>query len=381
MPDLTQIKRYRQTTQKSVSPSVQGPAEFIKLALDHLGLPYIYFKPALRVEAATGASFQVRHFDIAPQLAKRYIATKLKLDKEKWLVSKHIAPATAEIREMLATDDANVDEVKLASMVKEMRILSHDPIRSQANIVQLFGFSWEKEKDDLGRRWPIAIMESADCGSLNDFLQLADEPIKTPAFAASIVLDIASGLEAMHGCGIVHGDLKPENILIYQLSRDAFQAKISDFGSALLINDLESQNVEYAVLEGFSPPWEAPEAYEEILLQDLNKVDMYSFRLLVCHLAASGADIFSSFRVPHPLETADVEYDFVEILKLKSDCEGMINHGKKIISSNLCMHGVEGQRFLTIVELCLKRLPADRKDIAELKEILNNTTNIEESLW
>jgi hypothetical protein len=43
---------------------VQGPAEFVKLALDTLHLPYIYLKPNLKLQAGRGASFQVHHFGV-----------------------------------------------------------------------------------------------------------------------------------------------------------------------------------------------------------------------------------------------------------------------------------------------------------------------------
>jgi serine/threonine protein kinase len=387
MPELTPIRRCYTTTRRSASHSVPGPAEFIKLALDHLDVPYIYFKRTLRLEAAAGASFQVRYFDIDPENVpsetQRKIESSLKLKKGQWLVAKHVAPATPEILEMIATVDVDSDKVRLASMVQEMRILSHSSLQSHANIAQLLGFSWEKQKDELSRRWPVLIMEAADCGSLKDFLDLADFSIKTPAFGASLALDIASGLEALHSCGVVHGDLKPENVLIFQLSREVFRAKISDFGSASLIGDLKSENLNRPArvsLPGFSPPWEAPEAFEDILLEDLPKVDIYGFGLLFCHLTTSGADVFSGFRRRGPLDETDEGYDFDKIAALKNDSEAMVNHAKQFISSKLHITNDEGIQFSQIIVSTLDRLPSNRRNMAEIRAILCITADAELTL-
>ncbi|KAF1850712.1 uncharacterized protein K460DRAFT_20358 [Cucurbitaria berberidis CBS 394.84] len=383
MPELTPIRRRYKTTQTVPSASVEGPAEFIKLALDQLDVPYIYFKRTLRQEAATGASFQVRYFDINPENfkmdTKHKIETRLKLKQGQWLVAKHIAPPTPELREVLGTSDVNGDGVRLGSMVKEMRILAHEPLRSHRNIVQLLGFSWEKQRDELDRRWPILIMETADCGSLKDFLELADISIQTPTLRISLASDIASGLEALHRCRVVHGDIKPENVLIYQLSHDTFQAKISDFGSASLIEDLKSEIANtspYVSLEGFTPPWDAPEAFGEIVLEDLCKVDVYAFGLLACHLAAFGTDVFSDFRKQSNGDI-DTEYTFDQIAALKKDSTLMIGHAKKHILSNFGATGNERSRFLQIMEWTLEELPSNRKDMAQIRGVLC-TTDIEE---
>jgi serine/threonine protein kinase len=386
MPELTPVRRRYTTTPRSTSHSVSGPAEFIKLALDHLDVPYIYFKRTLRLEAAAGASFQVRYFDINPENIPsetlRKIESSLKLKKGQWLVAKHVAQATPEILEMIATMDVDSDRVRLSSMVQEMRILAHGSLRSHANIVQLLGFSWEMHRDELNRRWPVLIMEAADCGSLKHFLELADFSIKTPAFGASIALDIASGLEALHSCGVVHGDLKPENILIFQLSREVFRAKISDFGSASLIGDLTSENLTKPTrvsLPAFSPPWEAPEAFEEILLEDLPKVDVYGFGLLFCHLTASGADVFSDFRRRGHLDETYEGYDFDKIAALKNDSEAMVNHAKQFVSSKLHMANDEGIRFSQIIDSTLDRLPRNRRNIAEIRAILCTAADAEQT--
>jgi Tol biopolymer transport system component len=59
--------------------------------------------------------------------------------------------------------------------------------------------------------------------------------------AAAYAAQIASGLAAAHGAGVVHGDLKPENIRITKEG----QVKIVDFGLANL-SDTEDETVRFA---------------------------------------------------------------------------------------------------------------------------------------
>jgi serine/threonine protein kinase len=72
---------------------------------------------------------------------------------------------------------------------------------------------------------PLIVMEYVAGGSLRELLQTGPLP---PDQARDIVAQVAAGMSAAHGGGIVHGDLKPENILI---SRDG-AAKVTDFGLA-----------------------------------------------------------------------------------------------------------------------------------------------------
>jgi len=54
----------------------------------------------------------------------------------------------------------------------------------------------------------------------------------------AFALDIASGLEALHRCHVIHGDLKPENIILFRepspTSGSLLVAKLNDFGSAIV---------------------------------------------------------------------------------------------------------------------------------------------------
>jgi hypothetical protein len=60
----------------------------------------------------------------------------------------------------------------------------------------------------------------------------------TEVEVATLALDLASGLDAVHAAGVVHRDLTPANILLAPsvLPKAPFRAKLADFGVAFLID-------------------------------------------------------------------------------------------------------------------------------------------------
>jgi serine/threonine protein kinase len=54
----------------------------------------------------------------------------------------------------------------------------------------------------------------------------------------ALALDVASGLECLHRCSVLHGDLKPDNILLFQRTGSdeavPYMAKLADFGNAIV---------------------------------------------------------------------------------------------------------------------------------------------------
>jgi serine/threonine protein kinase len=404
--------RYQYTSRRSLAnraARVTGPLSFLKLALEDLNVPFLYSRRSMSIEAGQGASFHVRHFDVgydlyyhdeitAPGQPKGLRGISLlpspTYPKGQWLVSKHIAPVSQEEREIYELDERGVGAYKLEAISLEMRVLAHKPLRTHPNIVDLVSFMWEKHPDELGHRWPILVLQDADCGTLSDFSQLDNAPLDSLPVALSIANDIASGLESLHACGVVHGDLKFENILIFEQPDGSVCAKISDFGLCSVVTDLSDAEITTLRLPAFSRPWEPPEVYNDVLVENLPMIDVYEFGLLLCRLMTSGSDIFEQYRkrdaalLEHagthddanmeedrkvPVDEAvlnEEEYDFNEIWRLKNAEGGMIDYAKTYLKLNSKASSAELEKLLQVVECSLHLNPDCRDYVDDIRNLL-----------
>jgi hypothetical protein len=74
---------------------------------------------------------------------------------------------------------------------------------------------------------PFIVMELCDGGSLADRLAASETGALPPDELVPVLVDVATGLDALHARGIVHRDLKPSNILLSE-----GRARIADLGIA-----------------------------------------------------------------------------------------------------------------------------------------------------
>jgi hypothetical protein len=117
----------------------------------------------------------------------------------------------------------------------------------------------------------------------------------TPQAAVDVMSQIASGMEYLHGQGVVHRDLKPNNILVSpntnpELSADGYvEVKLADFGLAKTKVNSSSSMLHSRICGG--APWRAPEAFEDheghLRRFSAKKADVYSFAIL-CSQILSG---------------------------------------------------------------------------------------------
>lgn len=361
--------------------NVTGPLTFLKLSLEVFEVTYLYTRRSMLIEAGRGASFQVLHFELThdlyyhdditapgfPQGLRAYShLSSPTYRKGQWLISKHIGPMSDDEREMYALSHRKINSSRLVGIFQEIRVLSHKPLLEHRNIVDLVGFTWEKDMDEFGRRWPILILRDADCGTLSDFFQLADV---TSAVGLSLAKDVACGLDALHRCGIVHGDLKFENVLVFEVSDGCFQARVSDFGLSTIMSDLVDTDVESILLPGFTTPWEAPESYYSIPVENLPKVDVYTFGLLFCRLMTRGSDVFEDYKTVSPAE--ENEYDLSAIKKLKATELGMVQFAHRFLRSRMGYPDVELKSLEAIVDHSLHLQPDQRDKICDLLALLS----------
>ncbi|KAF3934659.1 Endoribonuclease [Dactylellina cionopaga] len=270
--------------------------------------------------AGNGASFSVAQsiLDFVPDPADLVNGTR---DTIRWYTSSQVrrgfrcfvTKRLVPINNILPDRDELRDAKQLAAIVNEVRILSNESIRECPFIVTLLCVCWHECPNDDGRFWPQLALEAADQGTLRDYLA-AENPDFTTKL--SIIASIERGLAYVHAHGIVHGDLKPENILVFKEAIDADQqraaqafglvpikAKISDFGFAVILDDYPEDTKFQGKLG--TKPWMAPEIEREenIPLNELHKVDLYSFGLIVGAIFMGTSTPFPSLS-EHDISTA-----------------------------------------------------------------------------
>ena len=134
-----------------------------------------------------------------------YRATQVRL--ERVVALKVIAPE-------LASDPAFRERFQ-----REARLLASvdDP-----NVVPVYEADEAEDQLFLSMRW-------IDGGDLAD--EIAGTGGLEPDRAQQMLAQVASGLDAVHAHGLIHGDLKPANMLIEHRSAGSDRAFLSDFGA------------------------------------------------------------------------------------------------------------------------------------------------------
>jgi eukaryotic-like serine/threonine-protein kinase len=115
------------------------------------------------------------------------------------------------------------DPERLARFEREARLLA---ALNHPNIAAIYGI-----EDSEGS--PFLVMECVEGESLASKLAVGPLPVED---ALSVFLQIASGLEAAHGAGVVHRDLKPANVMI----RPDGSVKVLDLGLARSMESVTS---------------------------------------------------------------------------------------------------------------------------------------------
>lgn len=272
---------------EGVSP-VASPLQdlLLKLACSHLNDIGIQNRlyPDLGMPLGTGATFSVERKLAEGQL---FVAVK------------HIIQDKRP-RDKVSTYPP-IPKHRLNSVLLEVRALTHYPLQKHPNIVDLLAYGW----DDGGI--PFLVVEYADLGSLASFLKLQPTSL---AMKLKLTLDVASGLELLHGCEIVHGDVKLENILVFS-SENGPLGKISDFGfccSEALVNNT------YHGTHILNAPDLRHDLYTSRAVSGLDYMacDTYSYGILVWELFNGGARFYSVSSIGINPADSDKTFQFLE---------------------------------------------------------------------
>ena len=202
----------------------------------------------------------------------------------------------------------NLQRARFEREARLMASLSHP------SIVQLLDYGTFED----GR--PCIVMEYIEGEPLGAYLQRSKQLTWTKA--ATLAMQLAGGLTALHEQGIIHRDIKPDNIIY--TSAMPRHAKMLDFGIARGLQATEEKLTQSGVLIG-TPAYMAP---EQLLGEVASKSsDMYSLGMLLHELmygtlpfgSNTMKEIMLRLRKPAPIPESSVAGIPLELLSLLFD--------------------------------------------------------------
>ena len=177
-------------------------------------------------------------------------------------------------------ENAIFDQDRVRALMMEAHVLGSRPLHDHENIVTMTEIVFAVRSSNPLQISPALVLERAPHGTLSSFQQSVSKVHVSWATRKMLCYDVAAGIKVLHECGVVHGDLKAENVLIFDHPVRGYVAKLSDFGSAVILptNVSASHRVR---LSAYTPPWSAPEATRYIVPDELPQTDVYSLGLLI----------------------------------------------------------------------------------------------------
>jgi len=242
----------------------------------HYHSPDILISPPI----SSGLSFAVRRYRIQRDEDRIRIGKDRVLGKGSEIVLK--SPRITVNANGIITNEA-----KFNAIIREVRILTHKPFQNSENIVQLLGITWHSEPDRSSLTMPVLVIEYGSHGTLTEYF-MNEGPIPMQQ-KLQLALGIVDGLLALHHAHVVHADVKATNIIVYKSERQV-TAKVADFGSAILLEDIPDGQMYH--LPVFSRFWNAPEYQDPISKAALPAIDAYSFGLVFWQLILELEDPF-----------------------------------------------------------------------------------------
>ncbi|GBC04009.1 hypothetical protein RclHR1_05460012, partial [Rhizophagus clarus] len=177
----------------------------------------------------------------------------------------------------------NNDEQTLKKFVKEVK--SHRKVDIHENIIRFYGVTYEANEIYQQKKYSL-VLEYADSGTLEVYLKNHFNELDWND-KYQLALQLASAVECIHNCGIIHCDLHAYNILVHRKN-----IKLADFGLSKKMIDEKSSNESkvYGVI-----PYIDPKSFEFFNQNDddvdkkyeLNeKSDIYSIGVLMWQISS-----------------------------------------------------------------------------------------------
>ncbi|KAG4155560.1 hypothetical protein ERO13_D03G119600v2 [Gossypium hirsutum] len=228
------------------------------------------------------------------------------------------------------------------------------------NLVRLIGFCSEG-------RHRLLVYEFMKNGSLDNFLFTTEEhsgKMLSWEYRYNVALGTARGITYLHeecrDC-IVHCDIKPENILL----DENFNAKVSDFGLAKLINPKDHRYRTLTSVRGtrgyLAPEWLAN-------LPITSKSDVYSYGMVLLEIV-TGRRNFDVSADTNRKKFSVWAYEEFE----KGNIEGIVD--KKLRSLDVDMEQIT--RAIQVSFWCIQEQPSHRPMMGKVVQMLEGITDIE----
>jgi serine/threonine protein kinase len=272
------------------------------------------------------------------------------------------------IKEPLRSHARNNSRRSLQMIWHDMRIHCHPCFRSHENFCRLLYLGWE-----YGSLIPVLALEIADFGTLQSVMQ--SECKMSMLQTCNVSLDIAVGLHALHAFGFAHGDLKPGNVLLQTHATRQIVAKLTDFAGVINSQETSTSSIPPFV----TPLWLAPEVLTGASLVDWQKVDVYTFGLILaqiwCHVDLDLLDCFLEARIPKQCPAQDRK-DVILYYKIcpqnlpESALSQCLDALKNVDLEN---HGPLHRSFAAMIRQSVLREPAAR---AGMNEILSQSADL-----
>jgi serine/threonine protein kinase len=255
--------------------------------------------------------------------------------------------------QLFRDDGAALDLDELRGVLTEIQVLSHMPLYLHDNIVRLLGVRWHCEQFAINPAvQPQLVLEAAEC-TLEDFL-VEHEDISFES-RVRLNLDMVSGLEALHGCGLIHGDINPRNVFIKCVPKAdgrgrlrRYIAQLANFNSSFPDDGVPRR------LPGGRSGFFAPEVMKGHEIIDFKATDVYSLGITLrgTNIPSSGLTIPGIDYIPPAHDVEDTQ-----IVTSESD--------KPMGNSNF-----PKDLFLSKLSNCaLSQLPENR-DLMNLKSLI-----------
>ncbi|XP_077988732.1 leucine-rich repeat serine/threonine-protein kinase 2-like [Glandiceps talaboti] len=202
----------------------------------------------------------------------------------------------------------------------------------------------------VGLRPRVLVMELAPLGTLSSIL---DRPLSR-GLQHRIAVQVAEGLMFLHQHRIIYRDLKPDNVLIFSLNLGVLvNAKISDYGISRFATPLG-----LTAPEG-TPGYRAPEVAKGDVIYG-NKVDVYSFGILLYEMVTGGKKPFEELAFRNELDDAVMKGRLLPPIAVGGpvqwpDVQDLINHCVEQVPEERPTSEEVVKRLNSAELLCLKR--------------------------